>query len=284
MKHWLADIRQHHYQKIYLSGLFLFVIGLPLSKSLMTLALIILAVHWVLSGGYRRLPSIKTSVGIAFYAFSTIYLLHLFGLFHTIDLQYAAKDLRIKMPLLLLPLFMVCATPVSSRHISLLLKTFVVAVLAGSLVSLYILLVVNPVDPRDLTPFISHIRFSMMVCVALSVLFYFGIQEEKFTMKSGLTIFIVLWFLTFLILLEALTGIIALAIVLLSSLIYLFIHQKNGWVRAFFGFSLLLLLVFLILFAVQAKGNFFSILQQSALTPRKRHPLAMIICMTLILR
>jgi hypothetical protein len=204
---WLTADR---YRNVYLAGLWIFAAGLPLSKSAMSMALLLLSVHWLISGGFRHFPSIRTSEGAAFYLFMLIPFIHLAGLWNTSDFHYAAKDLRIKMPLLLLPLFVVTAPELTEKHISQVIRVFTLAVLAGTFVSLCILISRNPLDPRDLVPFNSHIRFSMMVSLAL-----FSIVLAKPVICHKKACFVLrvvgaLWLLVSILLLESLTGILAL--------------------------------------------------------------------------
>lgn len=229
-------------RKIYLAGLILFAIGLPLSKTLMSGALGVLALHWLFTAGYRKFPSGKSPRGAAFCFFLLIAVMHLAGLLWTQDFHYAFKDLRIKMPILLLPVFMLCAPVITRRQFLLVIMAFIWAVFAGSLVSLYILVTENPIDPRDLTPFISHIRFSMMVCLALFATVFLFLRHSSKPGQILLWGLLSVWLLVFLFMLESLTGVIAFFIILLVILIRLSVSPGKGWrrVMALIGLAALL--------------------------------------------
>src|SRR5688500_12041077 len=109
--------KAHFY--VYVFALVLLVIGLPLSKFLMSLSQIILFVNWVLEGNLlnklRTFASNKPAV-----VFSSVILLHLLGLAYTSDFDYAFRDIRIKAPLLVLPLVLSSSTPLSQKQFDIL--------------------------------------------------------------------------------------------------------------------------------------------------------------------
>lgn len=221
-----CSLPSHRYQKIYLAGLALFAAGLPLSKTAMSLSLGLLGIHWLLSKGWRYFPSLRTGKGIAFYLFMLIPLIHLAGLWNTSDMQYAAKDLRIKLPLLLLPLFVATAPPLAQKQIQGIFKVFIAAVTTGTLITIAVWLTRDPLDPRDLVPYNNHIRFSMMVCIAWFIIFFRLIPQEQHAGRKSGWIFLILWLTSSLLLLESLTGIAALLLGLLTGLCW-FVFQKK---------------------------------------------------------
>ena len=159
---------------------------------------------------------------------SSLYLLHLIGLLYTSNFDYALKDLRIKIPLLLLPLLLSTGPKPSGRVQRLLLLVFIVAVLAGTLISSYILFTRVIADPRDISVFISHIRFSLSVCLSVFILGYFaaGYHFEKRWLKIIFCI-LICWFLVFLLLMESATGIIITGLVLMAILLYQAFKSKR---------------------------------------------------------
>ena len=73
----------------------------------------------------------KTALVIA-----SIFALHLIGLIHTSDFEYAIKDLRAKIPLLILPLMLASMPRLSLKQIHILLVFYVLAVFGGTIISL----------------------------------------------------------------------------------------------------------------------------------------------------
>ncbi len=210
----ISFLQRDRYRHVYLAGLMLFAIGLPLSKTVMSLALLLLAIHFLLGQGYRHFPTLRKGRGAAFAFFMLIVVIHLVGLLYTSDFEYALKDLRIKLPLLIIPLFMITAPPLKERQERGVMKTFLIAVLAVSLVALYRQLFLQPPDARDLTPFISHIRFSMMLCLAAVAAAHLALTAEKNNLVKTILIVLAAWFLVALVMLESLTGMLSFILIL----------------------------------------------------------------------
>ncbi len=260
----LRWLKENRYVNIYLTGLLLFSVGLPLSKTAMSLALILLSAHWLLSEGYRKFPHLKSPRGTAFAFFMLIVFIHLAGLFYTSDFTYAFKDLRIKLPLLLLPLFTLTSPPLTGKQVSLVLKTFIAAVLAGSFITLFILIVRNPVEPRDLTPFVSHIRFSMMVCLSVFASFHLALKKNEPMALRWLLAFISVWLMIFLIILESLTGVMAFILILVVMLIRMIMSHQRPILRITGALTLIILTVAGIILVHLAKREFVPDLHSAA--------------------
>lgn len=264
---------ENRFYVVYLTGLMLFAVGLPLSKTAMSLALFLLAIHWLVSAGFRQFPSAASARGAAFWVFMLIVFIHLAGLIHTTDFRYAFKDLRIKLPLLLLPLFTITGPALSKKHLYAILKVFIITVVAGSLISLYIHLVKKPVDARDLTPFVSHIRFSMMVCFSIFASLIIAFRKDQLKSIRWGAIVVAAWLTIFLIMLESLTGVLTFMLILFAIPVYSFFRYRKTTVKVI---SLLLFILFsgLTWFIVhQAKSEFHPHVKFAADKLHKHTPL-----------
>jgi hypothetical protein len=110
--------------------------------------------------------------------FFSLYVLHLIGLMFTVDFDYALKDLRIKLPLLVLPIIFTVSEPLNWKKFRMLMLFFVAAVVAGTFISTYILITQDVVNLREISIFISHIRFSLLIGISIFTLGYFGITQK----------------------------------------------------------------------------------------------------------
>jgi len=156
-------------------------------------------------------------------AFSLIYLLHIIGSFYSSDFNYVLKDLRIKVPLILFPVVFATMEKINYRKFRILMLFYVMAILAGSFISFWLLIQKNFIDIREISPFISSIRFSLNLSFGFFILLYFIIIDNKFALLLKLLFaLIAIWFFVFIILLESVTGFI---IVLLISLGFLWWHM-----------------------------------------------------------
>ncbi len=118
-------------KNIYLFGLFLMVTALPLSRFMMSVAGIVLALNWLLDP--RVLNKFKTFTrNKAAAIVVSLYLLHVAGLLWTTDFDYALKDLRTKIPILALPIIFSTSPKLTRRQFHNLLLFFIAANLVGS--------------------------------------------------------------------------------------------------------------------------------------------------------
>lgn len=142
--------------------------------------------------------------------FSSLLLIDVAGLMFTSDLSYGIKVLRNNLPLFLLPLFVSSFEKIPPRIFRIFLLIFVAAVTAGSLNSTYLLIIQDITDTRQISPFIHHIRFSLMVCLAIFILAHYGSKKERTSGSARLLfILVMLWLVVFLFLLRSLSGIFA---------------------------------------------------------------------------
>ncbi len=198
-------------KNLYLFGLFLIIVGMPLSAFLMSLGQFVLLGNWILEGDFRRKWRVMKS-SKALWVLCSFYLMHLLGLLYTSDFNYALNDLRIKLPLLWLPLLFITSAPLTQREFKFLLHTFIFSVLSASLICFSVWLGYTKhkvVDIRDISIFTSHIRFALMIVLCIALLFQDYFKSGSWYLYLG-KILLVLWFIAFLGIMESMTGILIL--------------------------------------------------------------------------
>ncbi len=208
-------LKPQQHRILYFAGLLLIATGLPLSHAFMSIGQLVLLGNWLWEGDLKA--KWKRFVGIpAAWIFASIFLLHIIGLAWTSDFDYALNDLRTKLPFLVLPLIMASSAPLSPKLYRILEWVFIGAVLIGTLISTAVWLgftwhEVN--DIRDISLFISHIRFALLIAVAaLLLLRHASAQRTAVGIKVFATV-CVLWMVAFLVILESFTGLEVLGIV-----------------------------------------------------------------------
>ena len=160
--------------------------------------------------------------------FVFIYLVHIVGIFYTSDINYALKDLRVKLPLLLLPVVISTMSKINSKQLRLLLLIYSLAVFVSTIISVTMYLTGTYIDIREISPFISPIRLGLNVSFTFFIMVYFVFHESKFKIWQIIGFVIMgIWFVGFLFLLEAVTSIV---IILLLSIGYLFVRLLNTMV------------------------------------------------------
>lgn len=225
------------YTKIYLLAFLLLAIGLSTGKFLMSLASITLASAWVLEGKYKeKWERIK-----AFYYAPLIlafgYVIHVVWLFNTTNYQYAFHDLVLKLPLLSFPIVMGSIPKLSNSQYKLIIGVFIVGLLVSTLISYGVYLEVFPTkrdisDVRNISIFISHIRLSLLICLAVALSFYYFFSAFK--LSKIITVLLSIWFCYFLYILSG-TGIIVMCLLIVYALFWIIIKQRSKTVKAIVG-------------------------------------------------
>jgi hypothetical protein len=220
--------KEEYHKAIFVFFLMVFAAALPLSKFLMSLALWMLALNWFLGGHYRgKLQRLWQNKAVM--VFLGLFALHLVGLIWTGDFQYALKDLRVKLPLLILPFILASGPSLSAKQFRNILLVHAAAVVAGSLFISWGVFVEGLDDPREASVLISHIRFALNICVAIFSLVYFLLKKDHaatwLKVMMGLSL---AWLLAFLFILQSFTGLAVFAITALFMLVRAaFLHARR---------------------------------------------------------
>ena len=157
---------------------------------------------------------------------TSLLLLHVIGLFYSSDLHYAIKDLRTKLPLLLLPLFFSTGPRVNTRTLYWLLIGYIAAIFGGTIYRLILYLSLPVADPRAFDAHTSHIRFSLNAVFAIFILFYFIRLRDYFTLwQKALFAVLIVWLIFFMTYLRYSTG---LSLLIIVSLIVILYMALNG--------------------------------------------------------
>ena len=200
-----------HYS-FYLLGHIILVIGLPWSPFLISLSQAILITNWLLEGNFaQKVFILKKRKGALL--FLTVFLVHFVGLIYTTDFIAAFNDIKIKLPLLIFPLVISTTPSLKENQIKLILNIFIGVITISSIVSILALFgftkhEIN--DIRDISLFISHIRFSLLINIGIFSTGFLLFNHQK-TNKTFQNIFywiLLIWLTVFLFILQSLTGII----------------------------------------------------------------------------
>lgn len=215
----------------YHFALLVLIVAVPTSNYLMSMSQMMLLTAWIWHGDFKN-KLIAFTASPAAIVSTSLFGLHVLGLFYTSDFDYAIKDLRTKLPLLILPFILVSMPKIEPKIYTKLIWALAVSILFASIYSIYIYYSRDILDTRQMSVFISHIRFSLCIVIAIFLLF-FELQLPGVPFK--LKIFgygLIAWFLVFLIILGAMTGIVALTL----SLIFLSSIKLIKRIRPIFKF------------------------------------------------
>lgn len=216
-------------QNVMLFALCLIAIGLPLSPALMSIGQGVLILSWlVFPKSWPKWSEISKQREV--FVFLLIFILHIVGLLYTSNFAYAWKDIRIKLPLLLIPLTVLFIVGLEAKHRIIIYLTVLVATLISSAYSMYIYSTIDfsRVDTlRSISPIISHIRLSLICCVSIFLAFHL-FQNSKNTIVRVALIAAAVWLLLFIGILGARAG--YLSIMISATAIGCFeLLRKNMW-------------------------------------------------------
>jgi O-antigen ligase len=256
----------------YVAGIAIMIASLPQSKLGLSIAQFILTGAWILErynlrkfrDFYKGKPTAKVIAGIlplslylvfdsmakgfkVFFKntpaliFSSIFLLHIAGLIFTTDFDYALKDLRTKIPILILPLFISTSEAFGKRQFYWLMLLFTASVLVRTMINSWYLFNHYYIDIRDISKPVSHIIVALLISFALFTISYLVFRNRNYTwrLKSVLLI-LFCWFIVFLVISQGSTGIVVTIITGILLLMILLFKSKNRFLKASFFLSLII--------------------------------------------
>ncbi len=256
----MAPLLKYKTNYLYLTGLTLLVTGLPVSLFLTSLSQFFLVGSFFLEGNIKERWNRFTSNKVAV-VFVGIWLLHLIGMLWTSDLDAGLKDLRIKLPLLLLPIIISGTEKLTEKQFRYIMGAFVFAVFAGSISAIAVLTGIierEIYDIRDIFIYkISHIRFALFTCVAICTLvFYIGYRKVLTPLAKVVAFILTIWFTVFLVIVESLTGLTVLLTLTVSVLIYHLLVSGNKFMKVI-SFMLIVCIPLTVAFFVKGLINDF---------------------------
>lgn len=191
-----------------------------------------MAANWLFEGEYlSKLNRLKQNLPAI--ALIVLFILHFIWLGNTENFTYAFKDIRIKLPLLLLPLVLGTSQGVSKKFVLNLLGLFVLSLLLGVIMSYthyFFFFDQHSENIRKVVFFSSPVRFSILIVTGVFYLLYLVL-----TQRLSIWIFVLttVFFLSFLVFLQSMTGIFLLgtiALVLLAAYSIFRIKSPIKWV------------------------------------------------------
>ena len=192
-----------NYRHFYLLGLATILCGLGWSNVLMSIGQLIIIGNWIIEFDFKRkLKALQKNKII--WIVLLLFFVHIIGLFWTEDFKYALKDINIKLPLLAFPIVIGTANRLKLKEWKLLLRVYVLTLLILTLASMwkYISLWGDVIhDKRELSIYISHIRYGLNLAFAAILLVWYKPISFK-----GTNLLLSSWFFACLVLLELYTG------------------------------------------------------------------------------
>ncbi|MDD2197730.1 MAG: O-antigen ligase family protein [Bacteroidales bacterium] len=252
------------HRKIFIGSGLLTILSLPFSKFTLTIALMVFTANWLLEGQWQpKWIRLKSNYSVFF--FFGLYLSLVIGLLLTHNLTYGIKEITQKLPLLLIPLVFASTKPVNESEKQLLLGFFVLAIFVYSLLSSYIFFLNywGFGNVRKISPFVSHIRLSLMVNISIAIVMW-GMSRLRVLPKIKLVLGVVLlfWFVVYLFILQSLTGIVVLMLMVSFYCVYYAFKLKKRVYKTSIVLGFVLLWVIATSYLVLNAREYFGSRQQ----------------------
>ena len=243
-------------QYFYFIAMAIMAIALPVSEFLMSISIFALAIAWLLNGPKKTQWQAFNQNKLAWITVS-IFLIEVVGLINTSNYDYAFSELRNKLPLLLVPVFIAPAR-FSNKEFKGLLALFVGSTMVGSLIcfiNYQFYLKDNLINFREVSIFISHIRFGLMINLSILILIYYAIiLKNKWSFALLAMTF---WFGYFLLFLGSGNGYFIFGVLLLVGFIALIIKSPYTKIGIGVGFLFILFNLYVGILSNDAYHSYF---------------------------
>jgi O-antigen ligase len=239
------------------NGVYLFALGvlvccLPLSRYILSLSQFLLALNWLAEGRFsEKFSTLRKKPAVLI--FISVILLYFAGVAWSDNLPNALVKIKNNLPLLTLPLIMSTSAPLSRKSVIRLMQWYILAVTAAAAICLYFYYT-NPGattrDFRKISLFMPHIRFALLIIMAIFILLYhsFYLIPKEMRLQKALQIIIALVLAAFLFVLRSFAGIIILFITGTAFAIRVSMDSGQKWIRNSLVLSVIIVPVIVVSF------------------------------------
>jgi hypothetical protein len=227
---WREQTRKYE-QAAYFVCLAIMAASLTLSTFMMSISQFLLLFTWLFIGDSIKVKLQRFIHNKIAILLVSLYLLHLIGLAYTSDFHYAFKDLRIKLPLLVFPLILSSVKALEKRYFDLLMLVYVIAVFIGTCISFGTYLSHSYGDIREISRFISHIRFCLNIVLVIGIIAYYLFTRQTRWWEKAIQLMLICWFVFQLYIFESISGYLAFFGLMIASLLFVIFKriQRRGW-------------------------------------------------------
>lgn len=156
---------------LYLVLLCLLVMALPTSNFVMNMAWVFLGVNWLVEADFKRkFANFRSNYLLQ--AFLVLMSVHLLWLLPSANISYGLDDIRKKLPLLVVPLVVLTSRPLQRKEQHWVVLCYLASLTVVSVIGLVRYITMPNLPYREVIPYISHIRFSLNLCLASVMLVY----------------------------------------------------------------------------------------------------------------
>ena len=234
---WL-NLPAHLYLRI--TALTILTVGIALSNVLMSIGTIWIISNWLIEADFKNyVQRFKEKKSVWFVIFIFFFLA--LSLIWSVDFNYGFKDLRIKLPFIVIPIVLATSEPLQRKHFYFLLYVFLGIVLYTSSYNIirYNYFLPDSADIREMSTFISHVRFSLLINLAFFTTVFLVLKKKRYWylwVPAGA------WFLFYLFKSQIINGYILFVVLIVLTALYVIFRiqstkQKYGLLSLFFFIS-----------------------------------------------
>lgn len=198
------------HQNIFFGLLIVMIIGMQFSHFLVSLSMMLMSANYLAEGKYVTKAKFVWK-HYTILLFVGLFVLHIIGLLWSTDMDFGNHDIQIKLPLFALPMAIGSSMKLTPKRFEWVLLFFLATSMLSSIIgSVIYFFLSNPGDDyRLMSPFMSHIRLSLMMGVAVFTSFYLSQKTIQWQRFKGWFIGVGFWFIVYLFMLRAMSGIVA---------------------------------------------------------------------------
>lgn len=202
---------EKYHRALYFIGLLNIAAGLSVSKVLISIGVIWIGINWLWEGNFAakwRLLMARKSVIVLM----VVFFLHLLGLLWTSDMNAGLRDVRIKLPLFVIPLVLGTSAPISRKQLETILAVFSLGVLIASVRTYLIvkgIIVKELIDIRKASDLVALIRLALFSALTIMFCGRWIIRNTQWYIRV-VCVAVTAWLLYFMVYMQSLTGIVVL--------------------------------------------------------------------------
>lgn len=234
------------------------IAGITLSRFLMNFGMGMLVFRLLALGSWKeKWENIKRQKLLLLVLLS-FFALHLVGLLWSENLSFGIDEIVRKIAFLIIPITIASISPLPKDTLRYAFWGFIFAVFIGTIWGSIVLITTPYANPRSLIFSTSHIRFSLNTVLAILLLVKTTIANRKGIRPfiKILSIGLVIWFIIYLVLTQAMTGFVILSVFLAIYFPYYIIkHKKNEITNIIF--TLYFIAIFSALFWIYKEYKFY---------------------------
>ncbi len=204
-------------------------VGLSMGKLLMSISMIGLSINWLIEGNFNKKWQLNKKRGYCPLILSGLFIVEILWLINANDISLGLNSIRIKLPLLVLPIVLGTSIKLSFKE----LKTIIISFVLGLILSTIIAYLVDiglidkktiTSSSRDLSIFMSHIRYSLVLSFSIFLILSLLLNKH---INKWLGLFLVFWFGALIYKMSSMTAFLGLFFGFAIFLIGIIIHSKK---------------------------------------------------------